>query len=203
MTNAPTELRDPDVEPVTEEYSYPAPPPRWSWAWLGIAGWVAAAALTVAVGTFWETIVRLRQEIAIRDERVAELFTRTGKDQRWLALMSAPGVRFADLRPAAAGLSSLQGRAVYDPVSQRALLIFQGAFPPHGQDYQLWAVRSGAPVDVGVLQPDSTGFAIVRLENMGTPGITEGFTVSVEPRGGSPKGVVPTGPAILQGSLGG
>ena len=204
MTNAPTELRDPGLQPVVEEETYPSPPPRRSWAWLGIAGWVAAATLTIAIGTFWETIIRLRQEIAIRQERVTELHARTVRDQRWLAMMSAPGVRFADLRPAAdAGNSSLQGRVVYDPSSHRALVVFQGAFPPRGQDYQLWALRGGVPMDVGVLHPDSTGFAVVRLENMGTPGMTEGFTVSVEPRGGSPKREAPTGPTVLQGSLGG
>jgi hypothetical protein len=201
MTTAPTELRDPDLRPVPEEHSYPSPPPRRSWAWLGIAGWVAAAALTVAVGTFWETIVRLRQEISIRDDRVTELHARTARDQRWLAMLSAPGVRLADLRPAG-GSSTLQGRVVYDPSSHRALVVFQGAFPPRGQDYQLWAIRAGVLMDVGILHPDTTGFAVVRLENMGTPGMTEGFAVSVEPKGGSPKRELPTGPTILQGSLG-
>ncbi|HET9251491.1 MAG TPA: anti-sigma factor [Candidatus Eisenbacteria bacterium] len=204
MTTEPqTELRPPDPRPFAEEHSVPPPPPRRSWAWIGIAGWVAAATLTVAVGTFWETIVRLRQEIAIRDERLTELAARAGKDQRWLAMVSTPGVRFADMRPEAPGTSSLQGRVVYDPASHRALVVFQGVFPPRGQAYQLWAVRGGVPMDAGVLQPDSTGFAIVRLENMGTPGITEGFAVSVEPRGGSPDRGAPTGPTILQGSLGG
>ena len=92
---------------------------------------------------------------------------------------------------------------MYDPVSHRTLVVFQGAFPPSGRVYQLWARRGGLPVDVGVLQPDSTGFAIVRLENMGTPGITDGFIVSIEPRGGSPNGEAPTGPTILEGSLDG
>jgi hypothetical protein len=202
MTTAPhSDLLEAPPANVAGDSPLPAPlpPPRRSWLWLGIAGWVAAAALAVAVGTFWETILRLRYEIQVRDERVSELSHRVTRDQRWYSVVSAPGAHLVELRPVAA--TTLRGRAVYDPISQRALVVFQDAVPPQGSDYQLWAVRGGIPMDLGILRPDSTGFAIYRLENMGAPGITEAFLVSMETKGGSPRRVSPAGTTILQGSL--
>lgn len=202
MTTAPpTELRS--VGPAEEERSFvPKPPPRRSWMWLGIAGWVAAATLTVAVGTFWETILRLRHEIQMRDDRVAELGQRVERDQRWFRVVAAPGARVSEFRPGPGVTAELRGRAVYDPASQRVLVVFQDAFPPRDHDYQLWAMRGGILMDLGILRPDDTGFAIYRLENMGAAGVTESFTVSLEPKGGSPNRGTPTGPTILGSTLG-
>lgn len=178
------------------------PTPRRSWMWLGIAGWVAAATLTVAVGTFWETILRLRHEIQMRDDRVAELGQRVERDQRWFRVVAAPGARVSEFRPASGVTAAVRGTAVFDPASQRALVVFQEAFPPQGHDYQLWALRGGILMDLGILRPDPTGFAIYRLENMGAAGVTESFTVTLEPKGGSPNPGAPTGPAILRSTLG-
>jgi hypothetical protein len=204
MTTAPrTEPRDRGSASTEEAVNY-VPPPRRSWAWLGIAGWVAAAAMGVAVGTFWETIIRLRYELRIRDERVTELTHRLAHDQRWTTVLSAPGLRVAELALTSAPSersTPLRGSAMYDPGTQRAIVVFQEAFPPQGRDYQLWALRGGVPMDLGVLRPDTTGIAIYRLENMGAPGVTAGFRVSLEPKGGTPTHTAPSGPTILEGSI--
>lgn len=203
MTTAPQT----DPRPVTAAEATgwaPSPAPRRSWAWLGIAGWVATAALAISVGTFWETILRLRNEVTIRDERAAELMRRLERDQRWITVVSAPGARITKLQPASAPserASALSGNAIYDPASQRVLVVFQDAKPPAGRDYQLWTIRAGVPMDLGILRPDPTGVAIYRLENMGGPGVTEGFVVSLEPAGGAGGAAGPTGPTVLQGSF--
>jgi anti-sigma-K factor RskA len=214
MTNAPqTDLHESTAVEHRSEAAREAPArsespprsesvssPRRSWAWLGIAGWVAAAAMTVAVGTFWETILRLRHEIQIRDERVAELANRDARDQRWMSLLSASGARVAEVAPTSEAPAGFHGRAVHDPATRRTLVIFREAFPPEGHDYQLWTTRGGAPLDLGILRPDSAGVAVYRLENMGGAGVSDVFSVSLEPKGGSP---VPTGPTVAQGSLSG
>ena len=203
MTTAPQiEPREPATAAEAAGWT-PSPAPRRSWAWLGIAGWVAAAAMAVSVATFWETILRLRNEVTIRDERVAELLHRVSRDQRWITVLSAPGARITELRAASAPserTSALRGSAVYDPGSQRVLVVFEEAKPPASRDYRLWALRGGIPMDLGVLRPDSSGIAIYRLENMGGPGITEGFIVSLEPAGDAAGHAAPTGPIVLQGS---
>jgi anti-sigma-K factor RskA len=204
MTTAPqAEPREPATAAEAAGWA-PSPAPRRSWAWLGIAGWVAAAAMAVSVATFWETILRLRNEVTIRDERAAELLHRLARDQRWITVVSAPGARITELRPASAPsehTSALRGSAVYDPGSQRVLVVFEEAKPPSGRDYRLWALRGGVPMDLGIVRPDSAGVAIYRLENMGAPGITEGFLVSLEPAGGAQGHAAPTGPTVLQGSI--
>jgi anti-sigma-K factor RskA len=156
--------------------------------------------MTVAVGTFWETILRLRHEIQIRDERVAELANRTARDQRWMSLLSASGAHVAEVAPTSAAPAGFHGRAVHDPATRRTLVVFREAIPPEGHDYQLWITRGGAPLDLGILRPDSAGVAVYRLENMGGAGVSDVFSVSLEPKGGSR---VPTGPTVAQGPLSG
>lgn len=204
MTTAPqVDPRETEVA-SREEAAVFVPPPRRSWAWLGIAGWVAAAALGVTIGTFWETIVRLRHEVQIREERTAEMSGRLGRDQRWIAFLSAPGLRKLELLPTSPPSERswrVRGNALYDPGSQRALVVFQEAVAPRGRDYQLWAYRAGSALNLGVLRPDSMGIATFRLENMGGPGETTGFMVSLEPKGGIPNDDAPIGPSVLQGSF--
>lgn len=49
------------------------------------------------------------------------------------------------------------------------------------EDYQLWAIVDGKPVDLGVFNPDAADAAIVRMKQVGTP---QAFAVTVEPKGG-------------------
>lgn len=52
--------------------------------------------------------------------------------------------------------------------------------PPAGQQYQLWAIRGGKPVDEGVFKADSVG--IHKMKTIEQP---EAFAVTMEPEGGS------------------
>lgn len=49
------------------------------------------------------------------------------------------------------------------------------------EDYQLWAIVDGKPVDLGVFNPDSADAAIVRMKHVSTP---QAFAVTIEPKGG-------------------
>lgn len=55
--------------------------------------------------------------------------------------------------------------------------------PPAGKQYQLWAMKDGQPVDMGVFE---TG-ADTGLQQMGKIDSAEAFAVTLEPKGGSPK----------------
>ncbi len=50
------------------------------------------------------------------------------------------------------------------------------------QQYQLWAIIDGKPVDAGVFDPDNSSF-LVQMKNIGPNAAA--FAVTIEPRGGS------------------
>ncbi len=49
------------------------------------------------------------------------------------------------------------------------------------EDYQLWAIVDGKPVDLGVFNPDAADAAVVRMKRVGAP---QAFAVTIEPKGG-------------------
>lgn len=49
------------------------------------------------------------------------------------------------------------------------------------EDYQLWAIVDGKPVDLGTFNPAAAAAAIVRMKQVGTP---QAFAVTIEPKGG-------------------
>ena len=186
--------RGPSVVPIR---------PRRRWVWAAAVGWAAAAVLAVTVGTFWETIVRLREEIQLRDQQVAELNGQLAVEHRWVAILGSPGVKVTEMTLTPQGAAALKGKAVYDAGTGRALVLFQNAFPPIGKDYQLWAIRGGQPVNLGVVRADASGFAVIPLEGVGDPKTTQAFAVSLEPKGGSPNPKGPSGPVVMVAPLSG
>lgn len=64
-----------------------------------------------------------------------------------------------------------------------------------GSTYQIWLLTSGAPVNVGVFEPDAAGRATIAQDV--PPNVTRpvtGVSVTLEPSGGRPS---PTGPTVL------
>jgi anti-sigma-K factor RskA len=54
------------------------------------------------------------------------------------------------------------------------------------QQYQLWAIVDGKPMDMGVFDGPSAGTGIAGLIKMKTIGKAAAFAVTIEPRGGKP-----------------
>jgi anti-sigma-K factor RskA len=172
-------------------------------AWFPAVGWAAAAALAVLAGFFWQTNSRLRATLAQGDESLVSLSRQLEAERQWAAVWNAPGARTAMLQLTAQGRAELRGRAVYDPATRRAVLVLENATPPEGRDYQLWAIRSGAPANLGLVHAGASGVAVFRLEDAGDPAALSAFAVSLEPKGGSPDPAAPSGPVVLFGELGG
>ena len=152
-------------------------------------------------GTLLESNGRLRAIISGRNGEAIELRRRAAMEEKWAGIMSFPGARLVELAPNPDAAAVIQGRAVYAPAAQRALLVLEDATPPEGGDYEVWIVRGGSPVSQGVVAPDSSGIAVLRLENFGEEGLVTAFAVSLEPKGGSPTRSAPSGPFVLLGSL--
>jgi anti-sigma-K factor RskA len=74
--------------------------------------------------------------------------------------------------------------------------------PPSGRDYELWVIRDGAPVSLGVIRADETGRADLRIENVGVSSAISAFAVSMETTGGSLNKNAPSGPVVMLGPLG-
>lgn len=153
-------------------------------------GWAVAAAFAITTVVFWSRIESMR----------SDLF-RAQEEQRWSALLNAPGARVALLGRTPRGPAALHGRAVMDPTTRRAVLVLEGARVPAGRDYELWAIRGSGAHALGLVRPDARGHAVLRIEDVGDPATIGAFAVSLEPRGGAPTADAPTGPVILLGKI--
>jgi hypothetical protein len=176
-------------------------PRRSPWAvWAPVA---AAAALAVATAVSWYQSARLGAELAATRARLEALERSAAADSAWNTVLGSPFARHAVLEPTTAGDPRLRARASYDPGSQRAVVVFENLAAPADRDFELWVIRDGAPVSLGVVQPDERGRATVRLENVGISPTLSAFAVSLEPKGGSPRRDAPTGPVVMLGPLSG
>ncbi len=110
------------------------------------------------------------------------------RDTRRLEVLEAPDARSVALAPQA-DFGDLRGRAVYDPATGRAVFLLENYRPPAGQDYELWAIRDGTPVSLGVVRTDEGGVASVLVEDLGA---VQALAVSLEPSGGSKTGAPST-----------
>lgn len=176
-------------------------PPRRRFPLVAALGWAAAAALAVVAGLFWRDARRLTQDLQASQRAAARLTKSLEEQRRWEEVLSAPGARVAVLAPTAAGTPGLRGRAVVDPATRRAMLMFDGIHEPPGRNYELWAIRGTAPRAIALLRPDSLGHAVVRLDDAGEPWSLNAYAVSLEPVGGSPSLDAPSGPVVMLGKF--
>lgn len=173
-------------------------PSRTSWAWAA-----AAAALAVVTMMQWNAAEHLRADLESQRRQLAEAERRLAEERRWAEVLSAPDARAAELVITPAGVQALKARAVFDPRTSSAVIVFDHFTPPAGKDYELWAMRSDGVASLGVIKTDAQGRATMRLEHLGAKDTLSGFAVSLEPQGGSPNPRAPTGPVVMVGKLGG
>ena len=174
-------------------------------------GWAAAAAvLAVTSIVTWRASERLRgelvsaqQQLEAQRQQLAEKQQQLDEAQRWSALLEGEGTRVVDLQLTPQGSAILRARAVYDPRTHRAVIVFTNFTPPSGADYQLWALRGGHPESLGLIRSDATGRAVVKLPDLGDATGLDAFAVSLEKTGGSTSPAGPEGPVVMVGKLGG
>jgi anti-sigma-K factor RskA len=103
-----------------------------------------------------------------------------------VSLLEDPATQIAPM--AAASTQPYKATALYNPKSQRALVISSSVKQLEGKDYELWVIAAGeAPRPAGFMRFDSTGVSIGEFD----PALLQGKTpaalaISLEPIGGRP-----------------
>lgn len=172
-------------------------------------GWAAAAALlAVTAATSWQASMRLqaevetaRRQLGEQQRQLAERQQQLDDEKRWSALLEASATRVVDLSLTPQGTAMLRARAIVDPGTRRAIIVFTNFAAPAGSDYQLWALRDGKPESLGLVHADASGRAMVRIADIGDPAHLQAFAVSLEKAGGS-HSAGPEGPVVMLGKIG-
>lgn len=180
-----------------------APPPQnrmaallWSWGWA-----IAAIALAVVSWLNWSATNRLERQLDEARGALGHALHNLDEEHKWVRVTAAPQAQKVTLAVTREGDPALVGSATYDANTQRAVLVFEHVAAPDGKAYELWAIRDGKPVSLGLIQADEEGRALVRLEGLGAAGSVSAFEVSLEPVGGSPTHAAPTGPVVMVGRI--
>jgi anti-sigma-K factor RskA len=168
--------------------------------WTAI-GWALAAALAVVAYLGFAQKQGAGRQVADLEAQLRAAQGRLADEQRWAAVLSAPGARVSVLAATPQARHGLAGRATIDPATRRAVLVLENVTAPPGRDYELWAIRGKAPRALGLIAANSAGRAIVHLDDVGDPRTLNAFAVSLEPKGGAPTTDAPTGPVVLVGKV--
>lgn len=152
-------------------------------AWQRSAWAAMAAALLLAAGMgMWN--VSLRRDLT-RSQRSVETNVRALD-----AVAAGRNVAFDSVQPGASGV-------VLRPDAGSALLILTGLPTVSNQTYQVWALRDGTPISLGVFQPDHNGRRVFEIRS--DLGDVDAVAITLEP---GPRGsTLPTTSPILSAPL--
>lgn len=167
-------------------------------------GWALATFFVLLWGILLAETNHLRGEVAKSRDQVATLSKDLSSERRWSVILSSPSMRTAAFTPTPDADPALRARAVVDPVTRRAVVVFDHFVAPPGRAYELWALHGNTPVALGRVSADPGGRAVMRVENIGDTEDLSAFTISLEsdalPGGGARE---PAGTIVMIGSLGG
>jgi hypothetical protein len=168
---------------------------RSSWTLLP---WLAAAALLLVAGFFWQQSDRLAQQVArLQDQSTQQQAQLERAQELASTLTSTDALRITLV--AAQAPAQPQGKAIY--VRDRSSLIFLAsnmpALPPQ-KAYELWLIpTNGAPIPAGLFKPDARGSATVIEPPLPAGVEAKAFAITVEPEQGSS---TPTMPIVMMGA---
>lgn len=143
----------------------------------------------------------LRKEIASNSEVITGLNQQLQDAQMWAATYESPEARTARLVSTSRSDVTLHARALYDPRSERALIVFSDLRAPRGKVYQLWSIEGPRYTSLGVINTDSQGRAAVRVLKAGDANRLTDFGVTLEKAGGSSSPHSPNGPLVMIGHV--
>ncbi len=157
--------------------------------------WIVAASvgLLVLLFSFYllsqlrtnqETVASLRAANGSLQSEVRQLRDHQTQNEQTLALLRQPGTRTLEL---IGNEKAPKGNVlVYWNARNRQVAVEVRSLPalPPDQQYQLWSLVDGKPIDAGVFDGNNVTTAIQRMNR--SIGQADSFAVTVEKRGGSP-----------------
>jgi len=171
------------------------------------AGWITAglALLIAAVAGVYAayqrnllTDVELRlvdavTKLQMSEARVTATAAESNAIRTNLAVLSAPDA--LDMKLVGRGATPDATGRVFLSRAKGVLFSATKLKPlPDGQEYQIWLLPHGAPVNVGTVRAPDDGYVTAAFDAPANTPAPSGFSVSIEPEGGSP---APTGAVAL------
>lgn len=173
--------------------------------WLAVA---ASIMVSIGLGTYAATlrgrITILESELRVARAEASEQFAHVAATRRTMAaleerlnVVAAPDASRVTLAGQAVAPNA-GGQADWSP--SRGLALAVDSLPPLRPDrtYQVWLLTSGAPVSIGLLQPDADGDRVAVFAAPPGGVVPTGIALSEEPAGGLP---APSGQIYLVGLL--
>ena len=154
----------------------------------------AAAAVIILMWTFGLKTEVSSLRVALDDSRqeLDRMREEMGASNEAARLLGLPCTRLVDL----AGVDpnpQAAGRVVLHPDEPVGVLyVYHMPEAPEGRQYQLWTLRDGVPVGVGLFTVAEDGSAVLRMAPGPDPTSINEFKVTIEPMGGrqTPQGML-------------
>jgi anti-sigma-K factor RskA len=165
--------------------------------WVAVAGWAAAAILTIVV---WRQVDRgtdLARQTARIQATADSLLSALADRDAMIAALAAPETERILLTSPGQEPPTIQ---MFLTADRRAVLLFARNLPPAptGRAYQLWFLGEDGVTPGGTFNPEADGSASVVLAGPPPGMVVQGAAVTEEPAGGSP---APTTPIIVVGTV--
>jgi anti-sigma-K factor RskA len=164
-----------------------------AWKYATAASIVIALSATILAYNFWnnwkETEVSLT-ELRALNEQVARDYNQVNQRldaiENEMKIMSNPAFERVIMNGTANAPEALAS-VYWNQNTQEVYLSIQNLKTlAQEQQYQLWAIVDGKPVDMGVFDGPAGGTALSGLVKMKNVGKAAAFAVTIEPRGGKP-----------------
>jgi hypothetical protein len=164
--------------------------------------WYLYASIVIGILLIVALIIFVKQLVGttgLQEKKIADLQSELQRRQDAVDILQAERVEMLPLTSNAPG-GTLYGKILWDSAKRNALLQTSNLpAAPEGKQYQLWILREKKQYSVGVfdvVKEKLNTLTVMPLPIDDTKGI-EGFSVTVEPTGGSSQ---PTGAVQLSGA---
>ncbi|GAB3900563.1 anti-sigma factor [Larkinella knui] len=182
------EITETPIRPLYSKEEYPNSRPTFRVTWLvaaslGLIVLVFAYFLYSQLQGSQQTLSSLRSANQELTEEVRLLRAHQAESDQTLAILKEPGTRVIRLNPTDSTTSNLATIYWNASTGQVNLEIDSLVRPPETQQYQLWAIVDGKPVDAGVFDVGETTRVVQQTKKFLK---ADAFAITLERRGGSP-----------------
>ena len=156
-------------------------------AWIKLASAAASVAAVVFGIQNWnnsQKVEVLRQNLLVSNTNSVRIESELKEKNALLELSLAPTTDKIDLSTVKASAPNAMVSVIWDKKSADVMLrVHNLPNPPAGKQYQLWAIVGGTPVDLGMLDLNTSSKDIQNMKKVQEP---QAFAITLEIEGGVP-----------------